>query len=177
MAITGCTDMGLGKVCVTVDHDPRSTATDVLRGSKIISGCGVYVKLDDGATTNVCREAPDIHINVGDATNPYFETESAGYVTVAAFFFAGTKCCDPAGAKFIIGTTGDAEIDVRFQDITNTQTIAELTGQTGSGPTLVGDTSLTNLPAGEAVFEVQILKSAGAGGNKARIYAACLSGQ
>jgi hypothetical protein len=62
MSITGSTDQGDGRRDVTVDHDPRSTATDVPAGSVILyvgspsgdlwTGCQ-FVKLDDGATTNV----------------------------------------------------------------------------------------------------------------------------
>ena len=62
MSITGCTDQGDGRLVVTVDHDPRSTATDVPAGSIILyvgspsdylwTG-SQFIKLDDGATTNV----------------------------------------------------------------------------------------------------------------------------
>jgi hypothetical protein len=177
MAITGCTEMGLGKLCVTVDHDPRSTATDVPMGSKIISSYGCFIKLDDGSTTNVCRQAPDVNVTFGDATNPYIETESGTYITVGSFVFEGTECSSPTAAKWIIETTGDAQADVRLYDVTNSQVIAELTGQTASGPTIKASSSLSNLPASDSVFQVQILKSAGAGGNKARIYGFGLSGQ
>lgn len=62
MSITGATDQGDGLCIVTVDHDPRVTVTDVPSGSIIIFvGTPVgdlrdgsrFVKLDDGATTNV----------------------------------------------------------------------------------------------------------------------------
>lgn len=63
MSITGSVDLGDGLCAVTVDHDPRSIATDVPAGSLIIyigvaSGDlwigGKFTKLDDGPTTNVC---------------------------------------------------------------------------------------------------------------------------
>lgn len=62
MSITGSTDLGDGRLLVTVDHDPRTTVTDVLAGSLIVyvgaaSGDlwtgGRFIKLDDGSTTNV----------------------------------------------------------------------------------------------------------------------------
>ncbi len=59
MAITGAVDLGDGKYSVTVDHDPRAVATDVPKGSLIVDANGVlYVKLDDGATTNVAMTSP-----------------------------------------------------------------------------------------------------------------------
>ena len=62
MSITGSTDRGDGLCHVTVNHDPRVTTTDVPAGSVIVyigapSGDlltgGQFIKLDDGATTNV----------------------------------------------------------------------------------------------------------------------------
>ena len=178
MAITGSVDLGKNKRCVTVDHHPRTTATDVPKGSLIIDANGdVFTKMDDGSTTHVNRCAPTQSLGAGDASSPYWETENGTYETVRVIVFMGTDCCcSPSAVKFIIEATGDAEVDVRLQDVTNTQTIAELTGQTGSGPTIVTDSELSNLPASEAVIALQIKKSAGAGGAKARIYGCCLSG-
>ncbi len=174
--LIGSTDLGDGKFCVTVDADPRSTSVDLPMGSLAIYAGQVFQKLDDGDTTNFCRIQADDQVSIGGETNPYHETENASYVTVATLVFAGTqRVCNPTAAKWIMGVTGDAQADLRLQDVTNSLTIAELTGQTGTGLVIKTQTTLTNLPVGEAVFEVQIKKSAGAGGNKARIYGFCLS--
>ena len=55
MAILGTTDLGDGRLFVTVDHDPTSTATDALTGSIVFSTSTAshYTKDDDGSTTNV----------------------------------------------------------------------------------------------------------------------------
>ncbi len=59
MAIVGSTDIGEGKECILVDHDPRSVATDAPKGSIIIDAAGcMYQKLDDGETTNVSLFTP-----------------------------------------------------------------------------------------------------------------------
>lgn len=53
--ITGATQLGDDRLLLTVDHDPRTTATDALAGSIIVfvpSG-QIFVKRDDGLTTNV----------------------------------------------------------------------------------------------------------------------------
>ncbi len=62
MSITGSTDLGDGRLILTVDHDPRTTVTDAPAGSIIVyvgspsgdfwTGCRC-IKLDDGSTTNV----------------------------------------------------------------------------------------------------------------------------
>ncbi len=59
MSILGFTDLGAGAKAVLIDHDPTSVATDVPKGSLIIDASGnVFLKLDDGDTTNVSKVAP-----------------------------------------------------------------------------------------------------------------------
>jgi hypothetical protein len=60
MAILGTTDLGDGRLFVTVDHDPTSTATDAPEGSIIFSTSTAshYGKDDDGETTNVTLFGP-----------------------------------------------------------------------------------------------------------------------
>ena len=58
MGILGFTDIGRGRKVVSVDHDPRVAATDVPEGSLVIYQGEIYLKLDDGATTNVSHTSP-----------------------------------------------------------------------------------------------------------------------
>jgi hypothetical protein len=55
MSILGATDLGNGKLLVTVDHDPTAIATDCPMGSMIVNvSTGYwYRKQDDGSTINV----------------------------------------------------------------------------------------------------------------------------
>jgi hypothetical protein len=89
MAILGSTDLGDGRLYLTVDHDPTVVATDALAGSLIYSTSTstLYEKLDDGSTTNVAakdnptdpRTDPDaIHDNVANEFDPL--TEKVGPV-------------------------------------------------------------------------------------------------
>ena len=53
--ITGATNLGDDRLLLTVDHDPRTTATDATAGSIIVfvpSG-QMFTKKDNGSTTNV----------------------------------------------------------------------------------------------------------------------------
>jgi hypothetical protein len=60
------------------------------------------------------------------------------------------------------GTTGS--IDVRLYDFTNALEIARVT-VSASGKATYTDTTLANLPAAGAIFEVQAQKSAGGASN------------
>lgn len=61
--ITGATQLGDDRLLLTVDHDPRTTATDALAGSIIVfvpSGL-MFTKKDDGLTTNVVPTSADTY--------------------------------------------------------------------------------------------------------------------
>jgi len=54
VAITGSTDLGDGRLFLTVDHDPEVTNTDAPIGSLLLALNGIiYRKLDSGPSTNV----------------------------------------------------------------------------------------------------------------------------
>lgn len=58
--ITGATQLGDDRLLLTVDHDPQTTATDAFSGSIIVfvpSG-RMFIKQDDGSTTNVVPAIP-----------------------------------------------------------------------------------------------------------------------
>lgn len=59
MAITGLTGLANGRQVVTVDHDPSAVATDAPIGSLISDASGgLWLKLDNGETTNVTLLGP-----------------------------------------------------------------------------------------------------------------------
>lgn len=95
--------------------------------------------------------------------NPYFSTTNAAYTTVAIFPFGGTTALGTPSAIKAIGfkDANPTSWDLRVLDITNTTTIAEATGNTGTAPQLVSAGALSNLPAGEAMFEFQIKRAGG----------------
>ena len=64
-------------------------------------------------------------------------------------------------------------MDVRIYDATNANVIAEVTGASGV-VSIQTDATLLNLPAGEALFYVQILRT-GSGAEEARVYSAMLA--
>lgn len=115
----------------------------------------------------------DIHIPIRDKEFPYRETDATTYEVVARFIFRGTTLSGtPTAAKFIFwaaeaGVSGS----VRIYDFTNQKDIAEITGVSNETMAVVTDSSLADLPAGEAIFEIQIKDATG---KKVRISEAAL---
>jgi hypothetical protein len=101
MAITGATDLGNGKVAVTVDHDPTTTATNVPIGTLIIdAGGNYYRKLDNGSTTNVSS-------NIG----------TSGFSGISGF--SGTGISGFSGTS---GAGGGASLNAQFAGASSTDT-------------------------------------------------------
>ena len=107
------------------------------------------------------------------SANPYIEKNSTSFAAIGNFAFRGTGISTPTRLTITAsrdGSTGTAT--VRLQDITNANTIAEI-NFTAAGVAVYEDTSLTNLPAGSAVFEVQAKKDAGPS-SKVRVHSIAL---
>jgi hypothetical protein len=101
----------------------------------------------------------------GDAQTP-----SEVYARVAAFPFPGTSVI-PTVSKItaLVRRNGAAtSASIRIYDATNANVIAEATGITTLDDTLITDLgAVSNLPAGAAAFEIQLLKVGGPGGARA----------
>ena len=116
---------------------------------------------------------PRIGFGLRTTANPYVETNAGVYETVGRFIFkGGTVIGTPIDIKIIGHITGTTALDCRIQDITNALSIATNTSAaTLLVPTVNSLGAITNIPTGEAVFEVQVQKNGGGGGDRARISA------
>jgi hypothetical protein len=96
------------------------------------------------------------------------QSGSITYERVAAFPFPGTAVTSVSKINSLLRRNGAAtSVSMRIYDITNAQVIAEITGVTTLDETVISDLgTISNLPAGEATFEIQLL-STGGGGAKA----------
>jgi hypothetical protein len=115
--ITGSTDLGNGKFCLTVDHDPSSTVTDALAGSLIIDSSGnVWRKLDDGSTTNVIlvestqdRKEPTGHVDRTQSTISFVDgTRTFTIAPVSgtfAYYIKGKKYTVSSAQNLVILNT------------------------------------------------------------------------
>ena len=95
---------------------------------------------------------------------------NGAYEIADRFIFKGTTALGtPTNIKAILHINGATDGSIRIYDVTNAQTICELTGFTEANPTIKDLGTLSNLPAGEALFEIQ-LKRTGTGGQSSDIH-------
>jgi len=81
-------------------------------------------------------------------------TNSTSYIIASEFIFRGTTALGtPTKIKVICDSVSGG--DVKIYDVTNAQTICEKTGISSASPSIFDLGTLSNLPAGEAIFEVQ----------------------
>lgn len=84
-------------------------------------------------------------------------TAANDYVVAARFIFRGTTLLGtPASMKAAVVLSGANPGDIQIFDFTNSLQIVEKTGISNTAVAVVDLGSLSNLPAGEAVFELQI---------------------
>jgi len=82
------------------------------------------------------------------------QTNSTSYVILRRVIFAGTTALGtPSKIKAIADSVTSASI--KIYDVTNSQTICELTGLSSGSPAIHDLGTLSNLPTGEAIFEIQ----------------------
>jgi hypothetical protein len=115
----------------------------------------------------------DIYVSLNGEQTPYFRVKSATYTIAGRVVFRGTNILGiPAAARFIARTdSGGGSVDCRIYDVTNGQVIAEYTAITSTTFAIYTDTTLTNLPTGQALFEIQVRDT---GGQTAEISAASI---
>ncbi len=140
---------------------PTETHVDVTE--IIFAGLGVSVtdegggsikaRILGGSGTGVRR----IDSSLQGAMDPFVLTGPSAYDVASVFRFPGT---DQEGAPdsfqviaFRNGASGT--YDLRLWDVTNSLTIAEKTGNSETTSTMIDIGTLSNLPTGPAIFEVQ----------------------
>lgn len=137
----------------------------------------VYVNTDGATAWNsvgIAQTSLPFTFSFFTSSSPYIEKNTTSPAAVGNFTFDGTNVATPK--KFVItgsrdGSSGTAT--ARLQDVTNANTIAQI-DFTAAAITSYTDTTLTNLPASSAIFEVQLFKSAG-GASKVRLHSARLA--
>ena len=99
----------------------------------------------------------------------YIDHKKSTWGVVGSFLFAGTDALGiPASIRVIAGVTTADEVGVRIYDLTNNNVIAEVRNQTGSYPSIINLGTISNLPTGAAVFELQVIRDAGNSSKKVR---------
>jgi hypothetical protein len=90
-------------------------------------------------------------------------TSSTTYTMLARFRFGGTTAWGTPSVMKVISSVEQVTRpgDIRIRDITNNQTIAEITNLTNLIPAIQDLGTLSSLPAAEAVWELQAKKTGG----------------
>ena len=95
----------------------------------------------------------------GDDTGSVYINDT-DWEVLRSFRFPGTGVVTPSVFRAVLSRAGTTQQnDIRLYDFTNAQVIAEIT-LTSDGKAVYSDTSLQNLPASQAIWEVQGKKSA-----------------
>lgn len=100
-----------------------------------------------------------IYFEIGTASSE--DTKSGTYEVVGGFVFAGTDNLpevESSSGRVVAYVDGE-DAAVRIQDVTNANTICEVTGITDLVPVSHDMGTVSNLPAAEAYFELQALNT------------------
>lgn len=125
----------------------------------------------NGTTWDIFKR--NINLMFSGDTTGMFSTASTNYVQVAIFYFAGTDAIGTPTAFKAIGfkDATPTSWDIQVVDLTNALTIATKTGNTGTAAEIVDMGTLSNLPTGPAMFEVQLKRTGGTGGSEVHAHA------
>ena len=105
---------------------------------------------------------------MGDTGLDRVETNSSTYVLARSFIFRGTTTMGtPTNIKAISYGDPGSTSAVRIFDLTNSLVIAEKTGIVDSVATIQDLGILSNLPTGEAIWEIQFRRTTGSGPDRA----------
>lgn len=144
------------------------TRTFLVVGLVLIPNANGTVWLDVGLADNRLGRPRVERVTTQSGTNPYWDTTSASYAEVVSFEYQGTDNVLPLTRVAAVTSSANNTntMDVRLQDITNALTIAEVTGVTHAAANTKEIHSLgtiSNLPTGGAIFQVQLRRPTGAG--------------
>ncbi len=117
----------------------------------------------------------DILLAWNEKDIPYFKISEVAYTSAMspAFIFRGSAAIGTPTAMKVIFKVSDATKaqDIRLRDVTNGNTIAEVTGLVNLGQAIVDLGAIANIPAGESIFEVQCQ---GTSGGESHLYSMAL---
>jgi len=126
-----------------------------------------------GERDSLIARRSGIDITYNEGVKDYVEVQTTTYEVIASFIFPGTGIATPEDFKCITSlsaaVTADGRGYLRVYDLTNAQVIAEMRSDTVTGKAINSTSTIANLPASEAIFEIQAHKSS-VGVGKLRIH-------
>jgi len=181
------TQVGLGNVQdtkVKLDATAAPTATDDSAAGYTVGSRWIntttdkeYVCLDSTATSAVWTETTQAGgassyyqtVLFSDGTNPWTESASVTYKLMGCIMYPGstvTGSLTKISAILFLGAGTD--LDIRIYDSTNSQVIVEKIDITDSTATIHDLGTISNVPTGEAIFNIELLATGS--GRKANLH-------
>jgi len=103
-----------------------------------------------------------------DSAKPYLETNALTWTTIADFIFDGTDTFTVARMKVIGSASAPGSTHMmRFYDIVNLVQVCSVSWTSDTKGIYNAAIDPLNLPAGQAIFEIQVMKT---GGAKTRVH-------
>ena len=188
-------DASGGSIVLTLPAIPGDGANLIIKRSDAIGGNTVTVVPDnvnetiDGATSVtlgvrqfitivaingvwniISSNQPDNQANAIFSAN-FFDTDDAisisgGPTNIVQFNYPGTSVKSPnLFVATINALTASANYEINLEDVTNANTLAQLTGSVSvtGDPVVVGTTTFLNLPTTSALLRVTVERTAGSG--------------
>jgi len=133
---------------------------DIDFNSKKICNVANCTSNQDVATKSYTDDRAYLTYVLREDRNPYLPVSSASWETICAFIYDGSDNYPVSEFKILASRYGESGLaECRLYDATNDNVIAEMSWTTMTRQILT-DSSLTNVPTGQAQFEVQV-KEAG----------------
>lgn len=148
-------------------HDNIASEISVIT-EKVTPVSGDFLIIEDSAASNAKKRVQVGNLPTGgattriqdlclnDGTSPYIQSTSAAWIAVDSVIYRGsTEAGAITNIKALCHIGGGTSMDIRVQDITNTLTICSKTGITETSETIHDLGTISNVPTGAAIFEIQ----------------------
>lgn len=147
--------------------DEGTSVTNTPHDTMNFVGDGVTVSDNGDGSANVtilggAQSVIDIPVRQGDS--PFFGSKSATYVVAEDFLFRGTSSMGTPTAIKVGARSDGGTAYIRVYDATNANIICEAT-TTSPTQVILSLGTLSSLPTGEAIWELQIRRDGGAANN------------
>jgi len=148
-----------------VENPANATATATANKIPIADANGKLDSWITGGGTSNAQKTESFPITQG--TYMQWQTSAGAYERVRPHIFRGSNVMGtPSAIKVLAWVDSGCTCAIRVQDITNNKTICSNESITGTSEAIGSLGAISNVPTGEALWEVQIYRKVGSGGSK-----------
>jgi hypothetical protein len=133
----------------------NSPDADIDFNAKKITNLADPTAAQEGVTKSYTDDRAYLTYVIREDRNPYMPISSATWETVCAFIYDGSDAYPISEFKVLVSRYAESGLaEMRLYDVTNNNEIGYVSWTTMTRQILT-DSSLTNIPTGQAVFELQ----------------------